>query len=85
LLEKRQILGICRLGCKWNCSKGEIFAFVTITKNWKKGIEYVGFYFRRFFMEELRDSELGWMRYKLPKFIGKTRIRGIWKLFWIFG
>jgi hypothetical protein len=38
----------------------------------EKGIEYVGFYFRRFFVEELRDSDLGWMRYKLPKFIGKT-------------
>jgi hypothetical protein len=36
-------------------------------------------------VEELRDSDLGWMRYKLPKFIGKTRMRGIWKLFWIFG
>jgi hypothetical protein len=35
-------------------------------------------------VEELRDSELGWMRYKFPKFISETRMRGICKLFWIF-
>jgi hypothetical protein len=32
-------------------------------------------------MEELWDSELGLMRYKLSKFIGKVQMRGIWKLF----
>jgi hypothetical protein len=35
-------------------------------------------------VEELRDSELGLMRYKLSKFIGKVRMRGIWKLFFGF-
>jgi hypothetical protein len=44
----------------------------------------VRFYFRSFLVEELRDSELGWMTYKLFKFIDKTRMRGILKLFWIF-
>jgi hypothetical protein len=42
----------------------------------------VGFYFRSILVEELRDSELGWMTYKLFKFIDKTRMRGILKLFW---
>jgi hypothetical protein len=39
----------------------------------------VGFYFRRFLVEELRDLELGWMTYKLFKFIDETRMRGILK------
>jgi hypothetical protein len=39
--------------------------------------EYVGFYFRRFFVKELWDSELGWMRYKLPKFFGRMGMRKI--------
>jgi hypothetical protein len=41
-------------------------------------------FFRLFFVEELRDSELGLMRYKLSKFIGKVRMRGIWKFFFGF-
>ena len=44
------------------------------TKNYEKGFEYKGFGFRRFLVEELRDSELGRRRYKLLKFIGKTRM-----------
>jgi hypothetical protein len=35
-------------------------------------------------VEKLCDLELGWMTYKLFKFIDKTRMRGILKLFWIF-
>jgi hypothetical protein len=35
-------------------------------------------------VEELRGLELGWMRYKLLKFIGLTRTKRIFKLFWIF-
>jgi hypothetical protein len=49
-----------------------------------KGFEYVWFYFRLFFVEVLRDSELRLMRYNLFKFIGKVRMRGIWKLFFRF-
>jgi hypothetical protein len=33
---------------------------------------------------ELRDSELGLMRYKLSKFFSKMRMRGIWILFFGF-
>ena len=39
------------------------------TKNYEKGFD-----FRRFLVEELRDSELGRRRYKLLNFIGKTRM-----------
>jgi hypothetical protein len=46
--------------------------------------EYIGFYFRRFLVEELWDSELGWMRYKIPKFYGRTGMKDL-KLFLIFG
>ena len=38
------------------------------TKNYEKGFD-----FRRFLVEELRDSELGRRRDKLLNFIGKTR------------
>jgi hypothetical protein len=31
----------------------------------------------QYFFEELRDSELGWTRYKIPKFIDKRRTIGI--------
>jgi hypothetical protein len=36
----------------------------------QKGFQYI-------FFEELRDSELGWIRYKIPKFIDKRRTIGI--------
>jgi hypothetical protein len=45
------------------------------TKNEERGYGYVGFYFRRFMVKELRNSELKRARYKFSKFIGKTRMK----------
>jgi hypothetical protein len=47
--------------------------------------KYVGFYFRSFLVEELWDAELGWMRYKVPKFFGRTGMGEDLKVFLIFG
>jgi len=53
------------------------------TKNYEKGFD-----FRRFLVEELRDSELGRRRYKLLNFIGKTRMERNLEInlgFWMMG
>jgi len=53
------------------------------TKNSEKGFD-----FRRFLVEELRDSELGRRRYKLLNFIGKTRMERNLEInlgFWMMG
>jgi len=58
------------------------------TKFYEKGFEYNGFDFRRFLVEELRDSELGRRRYKLLNFIGKTRMERDLEInlgFWMMG
>ena len=38
----------------------------------KNDLNMQGFILEVFLVKELRDSELGWMRYKLAKFIDKT-------------
>jgi len=53
------------------------------TKNYEKGFD-----FRRFLVEELRDSELGRRRDKLLNFIGKTRMERNLEInlgFWMMG